>query len=205
MEMDSGIYKFVSPTNRVYIGQSKQITKRKQFYYSNAVLNCTSMPKVTRSFKKYGVENHKYSVVEYCDIEKLNDREIYWGLYYDTLENGLNCKLGEQNSIFSNETKSKISKGKKGHACYNEEWREKHRIGILNRTPMIMSQAHKQSILAGKQKPITQYDKDGNIINEFISGAEAARVLNLPQPNINNNCNNKVKSCGGFVFKFKEI
>jgi len=111
--MDSGIYKWTSPSGRVYVGQSKQLTKRKQWYDSTGV-KFASMPKLKRSFKKYGVENHIYEIIEYCSLDKLDEREIYWGSYYNTLEEGLNCKLGEQNSIFSEETKLKMSKAKQG-------------------------------------------------------------------------------------------
>jgi hypothetical protein len=39
---------------------------------------------------------------------------------------------------------------------------------------------------------------------EWESGKQASKELNIPQPNINANCNNKVKSAGGFIWKFKE-
>lgn len=110
--MSIGIYKWVSPTGRIYIGQSTNIKQRKEWYLSNGISNA-SMPKLKRSFNKYGIENHLFEVIEYCSIEKLNEREIYWGLFYNVLENGLNCKLGEQNCIFSEETKNKMSIAKK--------------------------------------------------------------------------------------------
>lgn len=50
--MDSGIYKWTSPSGRVYIGQSKQLTQRKEWYGSTGI-NFASMPKLKRSFKKY--------------------------------------------------------------------------------------------------------------------------------------------------------
>jgi group I intron endonuclease len=107
-----GIYKWVSPNNRVYIGQSKDLEQRKQWYLSNGI-NKASMPKLKNSFNKYGIENHKFEIIEECFIEQLNEREIFWGLYYNTLEEGLNCKLGEQNCIFSENTKKLMSSRKK--------------------------------------------------------------------------------------------
>jgi group I intron endonuclease len=111
-DMNIGIYKWVSPTGRIYVGQSTNIKQRKEWYLSNGISNA-SMPKLKRSFNKYGIENHLFEIIEYCSIEKLNEREIYWGVFYNTLENGLNCKLGEQNCIFSEETKNKMSVAKK--------------------------------------------------------------------------------------------
>ena len=45
--------------------------------------------------------------------------------------------------------------------------------------------------------------KNHNLIQKFKSGKEASRILSLHQTNINSCCNNKVKTCGGFIFKFK--
>lgn len=111
--MNIGIYKWISPTGKIYVGQSSNLKQRLEWYKGDG-LNKSNMPKLKRSFRKYGIENHKFEVIEYCSIEQLNERELYWGLYYNTLENGLNCKLGEQNCIFSQNTKDKMSKAKKG-------------------------------------------------------------------------------------------
>jgi len=51
-------------------------------------------------------------------------------------------------------------------------------------------------------KPINQFTKDGNFIKRWESGAEASRVLNIDQANINASCKNKVKSAGGFIWKY---
>ena len=108
-----GIYKWTSPTNRVYVGQSKDLDKRKKWYVDGYYKHA-AMPKLKRSMNKYGVENHIYDIIEHCTIEQLDEREIHWGLFYNTLEYGLNCKLGEQNSIFSESTKKKMSAAQKG-------------------------------------------------------------------------------------------
>jgi group I intron endonuclease len=113
IDMDSGIYKWISPTGRIYVGQSKNLKKRKEWYVSGGIVRA-KMPKLKRSFEKYGIENHLFEIIECCPLDKLNEREIYWGLFYNTLEKGLNCKLGEQNCIFSNSTKNKMSEAKKG-------------------------------------------------------------------------------------------
>jgi group I intron endonuclease len=133
-----GIYKWTSPTNRVYVGQSKDLDKRKKWYMSDGIRNA-QMPKLKRSFNKYGIDNHIYDIIEHCTIEQLDEKEIHWGLFYNTLEHGLNCKLGEQNSIFSESTKKKMSDAQKKHTRTPEHeqnrqislrkvWDEKNRI-----------------------------------------------------------------------------
>ena len=58
-----------------------------------------------RSFKKYGVKNHIFEVIEECLVENLNKRERYWQEYYNVLNEGLNCRLTE-----TEERSGKLSK-----------------------------------------------------------------------------------------------
>jgi hypothetical protein len=51
-------------------------------------------------------------------------------------------------------------------------------------------------------KPINQFDKDGNFIKKWVSGVESSRTLNIDQGNINACCKNKVKTAGGFIWKY---
>jgi group I intron endonuclease len=111
--MNIGIYKWTSPTGKIYVGQSSNLKQRLEWYKGDG-LNKSNMPKLKRSFQKHGIENHKFEIIEYCSLNQLNEKEIYWGNYYNTLEKGLNCKLGEQNCIFSKKTKEKMSKAKLG-------------------------------------------------------------------------------------------
>jgi len=55
-----------------------------------------------------------------------------------------------------------------------------------------------------KQTPVVQLSIDGKIIKEFHSMCEAQRQTNIPQPNIWKSCNNKRKSAGGFIWKYKK-
>lgn len=142
-----GIYKITSPTGRVYIGQTVDIDRRWTYYKKDL---CTKQARLYNSFKKHGVENHTFEVVEECLEEDLNTRERYWQDYYNTLEVGLNSRLTEttdksgklseetkkkiaaSNSIalrgktLSEETKKKISEGNKGKTV-TEEVKEKMR------------------------------------------------------------------------------
>lgn len=110
-----GIYKITSPSNRVYIGQSVDIKSRWKSYKCK---NCKSQPKLYRSFKKYGVDKHKFEVIHYCEIEELNELERYYQDFYDCIgRNGLNCMLTKSKlapRVVSEETKRKVSEKLKG-------------------------------------------------------------------------------------------
>jgi len=110
-----GIYKITSPTNKIYIGQSINIEKRFNQYKS---ISQTKKQKMLHySFKKYGINNHLFEIIEECDIELLNQRERYWQEFYNVLKDGLNCLLTDtKNSIkvFSKITIEKIRQGNLG-------------------------------------------------------------------------------------------
>jgi group I intron endonuclease len=102
-----GIYKIISPSRRIYIGQSVDIERRKQEYKN---IKCKGQPKLYNSLLKYGWDNHLFEIVEECTLEQLNEREIYWGEYYNVLNNGLNCSLGKSGGKQSLKTISKRAK-----------------------------------------------------------------------------------------------
>lgn len=107
-----GIYKITSPTGKVYIGESKNINKRRSTY-KNLSEVLKSQRKLYNSLKKYGWEVHTFEIIEECNFEDLLCRERYWQDFYDVLGNkGLNLKLtncGELKMIHSEEMKKKIS------------------------------------------------------------------------------------------------
>jgi hypothetical protein len=171
-----GIYKITSPSGKIYIGQSTNIERRfKEYQIYKSSISIGS--KLFKSFQKYGVENHTFEIIEECTLEQLNEREIYWGYYFNTLgKTGLNLRLGNANGICSEETKKKIGKGNKGKI--------KHLSGP-------------------KRIPILQYDLQGNFIREWRSGKEASVSLNLKKQSICNNLKNRTKSAYNFIWRYK--
>ena len=102
----TGIYKIVNPNGKIYIGQSINIERREREYNGG---RCKGQKKLYYSILKYGWENHIHEILEECSIEQLNEREIYWGMYYDALgKNGLCCMLGSGKGYISDETLERI-------------------------------------------------------------------------------------------------
>lgn len=110
----TGIYKITSPSGRTYVGQSVNILNR--FIYHKGMYS-NDTPKLFLSFKKYGVENHIFEVIETCEIIELNDRERHWQDFFECTKKGLNCRLTkskDRSGRLSEETKLKISNSQKG-------------------------------------------------------------------------------------------
>ncbi len=55
-----------------------------------------------------------------------------------------------------------------------------------------------------RSKPILQYDLNNNFIREWENGLLASKELNISYGGINLNANNKSKTSGKFIWKFKD-
>lgn len=92
-----GIYKIQNLINgKCYIGQSIDIEKRWKVE-KNSAFNENSKSysyPISKAFRKYGIENFDFQVLEICNKESLNEKEKYWIQYYDSYQKGYNQTLG---------------------------------------------------------------------------------------------------------------
>ena len=181
-----GIYKITSPSNKVYIGQSKDIEKRFKQYMSNS---CKTQIRLVHSFNKYGVENHIFEILEECDIEELNIRERHYQDLYEVIgKNGLNCMLINTNDLpkilseetrlklsesrigykFSQESKNKMSKSAKGKK-HSPERLAKHKQANMNKSIPIICTITKEIWYS-----VRKCAKDNNVtkssLNYYLNG-----------------------------------
>lgn len=103
------IYKIISPSNKIYIGQTINNFEERIRCHKKKSTNCTLLK---RAIDKYGIKM-VYEVVETIPDELLDEREIYWIKYYNSLApNGYNCSTGGNNKKeLSDLLKDNISKG----------------------------------------------------------------------------------------------
>ena len=98
--MSCGIYKITNLiNNHSYIGQSINIQDR----WSKEKLRAFSSPSdpqynnpLSRAFRKYGIENFSFEIIEECSKENLDEREKYYIKFYNTYFNGYNATTGGQ-------------------------------------------------------------------------------------------------------------
>lgn len=98
-----GIYKIENLINgKVYIGQSICIKNRWQSHKTdgfNPKNKCYNRP-LYRAFRKYGLKNFDFSIIELCNPEELNEKEIYWISYYNSYgKEGYNLTPGGNEPI----------------------------------------------------------------------------------------------------------
>jgi group I intron endonuclease len=260
-----GIYKITNPKGKIYIGKTKDLKNRIIYYRT---LNCKGQPKLYNSILKYSWLNHTLEVIEECYLEQLDNKEIYWIKFYNTVCNGLNCTYGGEGGSKSSETKIKISKSMKGKndwsvGGYNrkaifqytldgefiKEWdnaslpqvnnisqcaqgKNKSAGGYIwiytkDFTPQLLenkvnncktnnnlgkskSLTHIKNISKGKYgvykkgKTILQYNLKGDFIKEWESIKLSSKTLNIPRSSISSNLNQRYKSAGGYIWKYKK-
>jgi group I intron endonuclease len=93
--MSCGIYKITNKVNgHSYIGQSVNIETR-WVHHRNYKKNQSHYP-LYIAFKKYGIENFDFEILELCSSQELDQKEIFWIDYYNTYVNGYNQTTGGQ-------------------------------------------------------------------------------------------------------------
>lgn len=89
-----GIYKITNKINgKLYIGQSVDILRRWRNEKSRSCQkNSTEYYSVlSKAFRKYGIENFSFEIVEESSIEELDKQERFWANYYNSyVPNGYN-------------------------------------------------------------------------------------------------------------------
>jgi len=83
-----GIYKITNLlNNKIYIGQSTDIKARwlsEKTRAFNLSSNSYDTP-LSRAFRKYGLENFTFEVLECCNKNELDQKETYYIYYYNSL------------------------------------------------------------------------------------------------------------------------
>lgn len=204
-----GIYKIISPSNRVYIGQSINIEKR----WKHHDTNCKNLIKLGRSFRKYGKENHKFEILQECKLEELDKLETY----YKQLE--LNKVKGDWQQVLfcelydtgggpkSEETKKKISESNKGKLkpLGTGDKISKSKKGVkLNYK---RTKEHNEKFILKKFKPVLQFDLEGNLIKKWDSIKEAEIFFNPLKSKSDNigACCRKYRQESAYGFKWEYL
>lgn len=111
-----GIYKITNNINgRIYIGQSIDIYKRWKAHKHKKYSGDNDCA-IYKAFHKYGLDNFSFNIVEECDPENLDDREIYYIEKYNSYLGGYNMTRGGNGLGFplSEEIRRKTSRSKGG-------------------------------------------------------------------------------------------
>ena len=116
MERQGVIYKIENLVNgKVYIGQTRVgFEKRKKQHIHELKNNIHNNDYMQKSWNKYGKENFKFSIVEECILDKLDELEVKWIAYYKNSVGVYNLDSGgNKNKKFSEYSLKKMSEASK--------------------------------------------------------------------------------------------
>ena len=109
-----------------------------------------------------------------------------------------------------------IKEGRVGGRAHKEgkpsdETKQKIRESLLeyfkvngNTTPQIDIEKHREVMTKAKGRKVIQYNKDGNIVKEYISISEAGRNSGVKLSNICRVLSGFSKTAGGYIWKYAE-
>lgn len=171
------IYKYTSPSGKVYIGQTTKEYQRRNTFL-NEKKNYAGI-KIDNARRKYGAINFKYEVLEkiYAKtnddlLNQLNTLEVYYIGLYNSFKDGYNMSIGGQGSI--------------GYKL-TEEHKQKITQRLLVKNPFKgkrHTQKTKDLISNTNSIPVRQIDiSTGKVINRFNSATEAAKYLGKKRGN----------------------
>lgn len=230
-ERKSGIYCIENIiTNKKYIGQSIDVNDRWRRHISELNHNYHHNDYLQKAWNKYGKKGFKFYVLEYCDIDKLDEKEIYYINYYDTLNRnyGYNLKSGGQNGAYSlsEESREKLSNSIK-QSYQNSNLKEIRKINALNQwaNPEIKNkiiglnngmygrhhteESKRKMSEHSKGKPSFRRNTTPvfclELNKEFKDATEASKELSIDSSGILKVCRKERKTCGGYHWEFINI
>lgn len=182
-----GIYKITSPSNKIYIGQSKNLLIRLKYYKT---LNCKKQTLIYRSLLKYGVDNHIFEIIKVLpdnilqvDIDK--EERYYYDKYVE-----LGFKM--LNGIIPGEI------GKCKHLQKTKYLLSKVQIERLINNPRPFKKRKRYNV------PVFQYDSYG-LVKEWLSSKVASEQTGIRQNSISKAAKGEIKHAGGFKWSRYKI
>lgn len=174
--MNGLIYKITNNiNNKIYIGKTLHSSIEERFQEHKKDYNkkrCEKRP-LYDAMLKYGIEHFTIELVEKVPIELLSEREIYWIEFYNSYKNGYNATYGgegkqlyDYNAIVTGFNSGKLIKELAiEFGCCADTISQALKLANVNSS----TNANKKAC-----KGIQAKSKDGEILKEFSSRAEAA-------------------------------
>ena len=199
------VYKHTSPKGKVYIGITSMNPlkrwnngrgyKHNSYFYS--------------AIQKYGWENIKHEILfDNLTKEEAEQKEIELIAKYKSNQRGYGYNLtsGGETCVVCIESRKKMSDSHKGIPL-SEKHKEclkhgRHKRKVQPNAGKHLSKEWKKHVSESLSKKVCQYDLNGNLINIYNSSVIASKISGVVNSNISRCCNGKLKSAGGFVWRY---
>lgn len=164
------------------------------------------------AIRKYGADNFKWEIIDIApeaDEESmlmyLSEREKFWIEFYDTYNNGYNLTKGGQGTLgryHTDESKSKISKAKKGVSVHTEESKRKLSEASSGENHPFWGKFSKD---APRKRNVIQLTLEGEYVATYPTIKDAHKVFNQDGDgaSIVQCCKGKYNSIFGFRWMYE--
>ena len=172
------IYKITNKINgKIYIGQTIQALNARMRQHLSPPKSHT-ISAIDAALKKYSINSFTIEIIDAAEsIEELNEKEIYWISYYNSLApNGYNLTEGGKNAKHEQSTRDKISAANAGRFSGSK---------------------------SPRAKAVTQYSLDGKFIAQYGSTREAERETGIKSTAIAAVCRGKHYIANGFRWAYE--
>lgn len=205
------IYKYTSPSGKVYIGQTVNEYNRR-CHFNNLNVSYGG-DKIDNARYKYLPENFQYEILfssefETAELAKdtLDKLEIKYIDQYDSFRSGYNSTLGGGGTLGKPLTEEHKEKLRISCSGWHQTEEAKNKISESKKGHIVTEETRKK--ISDKQtnkRAIDVFDKDGNYLQTFDSINEASIKLNVDRRNIYSVLNGRNKTAKGYKFKINEI
>lgn len=223
--MECGIYCITNKiNNKQYIGQSIDIKKRfrEHCFSARHLENKDHNMPIHLAMAKYGIDNFRIDILELCNLNELDEKEIYWIEKKQSYINGYNATIGGQKNHqhlgtpiemydldgkyikeYPNITIAANDIGVSRNTLYgilfgNRLSAKGFQFKIKSSNKQITKYKNRQ----GGSIPIYQLDLNNTFIKKWDSTAQAARELNFDASTITKCCKGKLQTHHGYRWRY---
>jgi group I intron endonuclease len=209
--MNTGIYKWTSPSGKFYIGLATDLKRRHREFTTNPnnYIYTSIDSAIDKARRKYpDFSKWRYEILEYCSREELKDLEVYYIEKFKATDSkvGYNSTAGGDGCLglkWTNKHYEALKKRRSYVGENNPNFGKKHTLEAKDK----MSQSRlgkplKEDVRLAKCKAIEQHDRNGNLIKIWESATKASKILDIDKSLISKVCVGKKKSAGGYIWKF---
>lgn len=214
-----GIYKITNITNnKVYIGASNDLLRRKWQHFTSLKSGKHKNKYLQNSYNKYGCENFVFEILEVCDISLLSKREHYWANFYKANDSnfGYNKVITSEKSLYSgipagwHHTKEAIEKIRKSSLSeerrkISREYQKKCVIANTGAKRSYEVRLKMQKAKKGENRIIQIFTNDFILVDECNFISDASKLTGVKISTIKNNLCGISKKTKLFTFKWKEV
>lgn len=180
-----GIYCWTNLTNnKCYIGSSSNLAKRLSWYYNIENLNKRfDISLICRALLKYGYSGFRLDILEYCEIDKLLEREQF---YIDTIKPEYNILLVAGSSLGHKHSEKTLAKltGRKLSLVHLTKLRKHLTQHNASDEQRIKARARMLKLNEAKGMKIEVLDTVTKEITTYNSIRQAAAAIGCTPPNV---------------------